>query len=186
MALAVITINYMGANIFDSDSRLALDCIRRIVRALRVFDREAEKRVGLSGAQVFVLQKLGDGGGASINELADRTYTHQSSVSVVVQKLADRGLVRRSSSAADGRRVELSLTERGRRSLRSAPPAAQERLIASLAALSRSRRRLLVQLLTELISKTGIELHPPALFFEDAAERSKRFHSKRTILKEQP
>lgn len=95
--------NYMGAHTFDRDSRLVLDCIRRIVRALRLFDREAEKRVGLSGAQVFVLEKLADGGGASINELADRTHTHQSSVSVVVQKLVDRKLVRRSSSARDWR-----------------------------------------------------------------------------------
>lgn len=170
--------NYMGAHTFDHDSRVVLDCIRRIVRALRLFDREAEKRVGLSGAQVFVLEKLSDGGGASINELADRTHTHQSSVSVVVHKLVDRKLVRRSPSAKDARRVEQTLTDRGRRLLRSAPPAAQGRLIASLDALSRPRRRLLGQLLTELISQTGIERHPPTLFFEDHGSRSRRGRSR--------
>ena len=80
------TMNYMGAHTFDHDFRVVLDCIRRIVHVLRLFDREAEKRVGLSG-QVLCWKNFSDGGGASINELADRTHTHQSSVSVVVHKL---------------------------------------------------------------------------------------------------
>ncbi|MGD0769032.1 MAG: MarR family transcriptional regulator [Tepidisphaeraceae bacterium] len=168
----------MGAHTSDPAIRAVLDCIRRIVRALRLFDREAEKRFGLSGAQVFVLQRLGDSKAISINELASRTHTHQSSVSVVVSKLVDRRLVRRSSSPKDARRVELSLTQRGRRLLRSAPPSAQDRLIASLAALSRIRRRRLGDLLTELIRKTGIEREPPALFFEDHAPRRRRARAK--------
>ncbi len=61
-----------------------LDAIRRIVQALRESSRAAEKRVGLSGAQLFVLQTLGESPGLSLNELAERTRTHQSSVSVVV------------------------------------------------------------------------------------------------------
>ncbi len=161
----------MGSHTFDADSRLVLDSIRRIVRALRLFGRESEKRFGLSGAQVFVLQKLGDGDAISVNELADRTHTHQSSVSVVVQKLVDRGLVRRHSAAKDARRVELSLTQRGRKLLRGAPSAAQDRLITSLAALPKKRRKLLGDLLLELIQKTGIDLHPPTLFFEDQSPR---------------
>jgi DNA-binding MarR family transcriptional regulator len=164
----------MGAHISDPDIQAVLDSIRRIVRALRLFDRRAERRFGLSGAQVFVLQKLGDGGAISINELAGRTHTHQSSVSVVVRKLVGRRLVRRSSSSKDARRVELSLTRRGRRLLRSAPPSAQDRLIASLAAVSKARRRRLGALLTELIRKTGIEREPPALFFEDQRRRRRR------------
>jgi DNA-binding MarR family transcriptional regulator len=168
----------MGSHTFDADARLVLDSIRRIVRALRLFDRETEKRFGLSGAQVFVLQKLGDGKAISINELADRTHTHQSSVSVVVQKLVDRRFVSRSPSAKDARRVELSLTQRGRRLLHSAPPAAQDRLIISLAAFSKTRRNLLSELLTELIQKTGIERHPPTLFFEDQSPQPRRGSSK--------
>jgi DNA-binding MarR family transcriptional regulator len=168
------TIISMGSHTFDADSRIVLDSIRRIVRALRLFDREAEKRFGLSGAQVFVLQKLGDSGAISINELADRTHTHQSSVSVVVQKLVDRGLVRRAASSEDARRVELALTTRGRKLLRTAPAAAQDRLITSLAALPKNRRKLLGELLLELIQKTGIDLHPPTLFFEDQNPQPRR------------
>jgi DNA-binding MarR family transcriptional regulator len=157
-----------------SDTRIVLDSLRRIVHALRLFDRETEKRLGLSGAQVFVLEKLKEGGGISINELADLTHTHQSSVSVVVQKLAQSGLVHRSSSAKDGRRVELSLTKKGGQILGSAPPAAQARLISVLAELPRNRRRLLGELLLDLLEKTGIDRQPPNLFFEDQRPRRRR------------
>jgi hypothetical protein len=45
----------------SSDIRIVLDSIRRIVQALRVSSRAAEKTVGLSGAQLFLLQQLGEG-----------------------------------------------------------------------------------------------------------------------------
>ena len=104
------------------DVRSVLDSIRRIVQALRVFDRSAEKQVGLSGAQLFVLGRLAAEPRLSLNELAERTHTHQSSVSVVVQRLVDRKLVKRTHDEADGRRLELSLTAAGAALSRRAPP----------------------------------------------------------------
>ena len=59
-----------------------LDSIRRIVHGLRVSSKIAEKELGISGAQLFILQKLSQSNRLSINELAERTLTHQSSVSV--------------------------------------------------------------------------------------------------------
>src|SRR5205814_5128834 len=76
-------------------TRAAMDSIRRVVQALRVSSRAAEQRVGLSGAQLFVLQRLAASPAMSINDLAEGTVTHQSSVSVVRRRLVERGLVRR-------------------------------------------------------------------------------------------
>ena len=151
----------------DRDVRGVMDSIRRIVQALRLYDRQAEKRVGLSGAELFVLQKLDVETGTSVNELARRTHTHQSSVSVVTRKLVDKKLVRRMRSKADGRAVELSLTPRGRRILRGTPEAAQDRLLAAVHQLAAPRRRQLKSLLEELVKNTGGGSHPPALFFEE-------------------
>jgi MarR family transcriptional regulator, lower aerobic nicotinate degradation pathway regulator len=150
------------------DVRSVLDSIRRIVQALRLYDRQADKRVGLGGAQLFILQKLRGVGAVSVNELARRTHTHQSSVSVVAQKLVDRGLVERSRSKADGRAVELSLTPTGRKLLRGAPAAAQDRLVAALQQLPARRRRQLRLLLKELVRNAGGADRPPSLFFEDS------------------
>src|SRR5436190_7860869 len=107
----------MGAHtIFQADeTRTVLDGVRRIVRTLHESSRASEKAVGLSGAQLFVLQTLADLPGASLNALAERTHTHQSSVSTVVSRLVERGLVLRAPAAADARRLELRLSAEGRR-----------------------------------------------------------------------
>src|SRR5580700_7637450 len=101
--------------------RRVMDSIRRIVQTLRLFDRASQNRLGLSSAQVFVLQKLRDGTFVSVNELARRSHTDQSSVSVVVDKLVRRRLVARSRSPVDGRQRRISITPGGKASLRAAP-----------------------------------------------------------------
>src|SRR4051812_24634939 len=116
----------------DTDVKQVLDAIRRLVRSLRVASRAAEKNVGLTAAQLFVMHHLASGPAPSLNELASRTLTHQSSASVVVTKLVSRGLIARTRSASDARRQELSLTPAARKLLRKAPHAAQDRLIDAL------------------------------------------------------
>src|SRR5580658_6655719 len=80
------------------DIRVVMDALRRVVRALRLTARDAERSAGISGAQLFVLQSLADQAAASLNELAERTLTDQSSVSVVVKRLVARRLVARKPS----------------------------------------------------------------------------------------
>lgn len=157
----------------DVSTRSVLDSIRRIVRALRVSSRSAEKRTGLGGAQLFVLRRLADGGRAlSLNELARRTVTDQSSVSVVVQKLVKRGLIRTARSREDGRRVELELTAGGRRLTVNSFDAAQDRLIGALGRMAAGERRRLASLLDRLVCEAGIADATAGMFFEndDAAE----------------
>ena len=148
------------------DVRVVLDALRHVVRVLRVSSRAAEKQVGLSAAQLFVLHKLADGRAVSVGELAERTFTHQSSVSVVVSRLVGRGLVARRTSPTDSRRVELKLTRSGRALLRRAPAAAQERLIAGLERLTVRQRRVLACTLTRLTAQLGAAGKTAAMFFE--------------------
>jgi len=145
----------------------ALDGIRRIVQTLRVSARTAERALGVSGAQLFVLHSLAEAPAASLNDLAERTFTHQSSVSVVVERLVRRRLVSRTRSAEDGRRIVLSLTPAGRRALESAPEIAQIRLIGALRALSARERRALARTLTRLSEAMGITARPPLLFEDE-------------------
>ncbi len=159
-----------AAQPLGGDVRAVLDALRRIVRALRIASRAAEKRVGLSGAQLFALHKLADGRTLSLGELAARTLTHQSSISVVVQRLVEQGLVRRQASRADGRRTEVAITHAGRARLRRAPQAAQDDLVAGLERLDAVERRALARTLTKLASALGAAERVPAMFFEDVDE----------------
>src|SRR3954470_14691436 len=110
----------------------AMNAVRSIVRAQRINTRAIELKMGISLAQLFVLQQLAERPADSLNELAERTATHQSSVSVVVRRLVDRGLVARASSPTDKRRIEISVTPGGRALLDGAPTTITEQLIDGL------------------------------------------------------
>ncbi len=153
--------------------RASLDAIRRIVRMLRVSARGSEEQLGLSGARLFVLQQLAEGP-CSINALAERTFTHQSSVSVAVSGLIEAGLVSRRPSEVDGRRVEVSLTAEGRALLRTAPPMAQAQLIAGLRRMEPAQRAALARGLEALVRELGLETRAAPLFFEDEAPARRR------------
>ncbi len=147
--------------------RKVLNSLRQIVRSLRVSSRAAEQRVGLSGAQLFVLQCLARHSPCSVNELAAHTATDQSSVSVVVSRLVALGHVRRAPSKRDRRSVELSLTRSGRTLLESAPEAAQERLIAALSQLPKAELQTLSRLLGKVVEGADASQQAPTLFFEE-------------------
>ena len=108
----------------------ALDGIRALVGALARSARSVERRTGVTTAQFFVLRQLAERDGLSLGEIAERTLTRQSTVSVVVARLEEHGLVRRDRADDDRRRLELSLTAAGRRLLARAPVPTTGRLLA--------------------------------------------------------
>jgi DNA-binding MarR family transcriptional regulator len=151
--------------------------LRKIVRFLRLADREAEAAVGLSAAQLFVLQTLANQPAASLAEVAERTLTDQSSVSTVVAKLVQRRLVARTPAKGDRRRIELRLTAAGERMLRTAPRVPQSRIAEVVAAMRPVQRAQLVRALDGLASAIGASATQPRMLFEDelpAIRRSSR------------
>ncbi|MCC6995887.1 MAG: MarR family transcriptional regulator [Deltaproteobacteria bacterium] len=150
------------------DASHALDALRRIVRSLRTSAHRAENSVGLSGAQLFVLHELGDTPAASLAELASRTLTDPSSVSVVVARLVARRLVARTPSSTDRRRRELSLTAAGRALCARAPMPVQFGLIAAVRSLSPTTRKALRTSMEALAAAMGIDAEPPTMFFEES------------------
>lgn len=151
----------------DSETKIALDALRRIVKELRGSSRSIERTHGVSSARLFVLQKLSESTvPLSINQLADRTQTDQSSVSVVVSRLVAGGWVLRQPSPKDGRRLELSLTPKGRALVKKAPRTPQEELVSALQKMPAAKRKKLAALLTEWVNLAGITDGVPPMFYE--------------------
>jgi DNA-binding MarR family transcriptional regulator len=144
-----------------------MNAIRSVVRALRLNTRSIEGKLGISLAQLFVLQQLADKPADSLNELAERTATHQSSVSVVVRRLVEHGLVTRVASTADRRRVQIALTPAGHATLRNAPPTVQNDLMVGMSRLTLAQRATLAELLELWILASGVDLAAPPMIFED-------------------
>jgi MarR family transcriptional regulator, lower aerobic nicotinate degradation pathway regulator len=160
--------NYPGT---DAATRRILQALRSVVRELRLASVSCERQHGLSAAQLFVLQTLQDQPGMSLGEVAERTATDQSSVSVVVRKLQEKKLVQKGVSDEDGRRLEIRLTPAGRRLTEKTPPTIQGQFIQRIASLSLQERTALASLL-ERFALPGAEA-PPMFFEEPPAPRKK-------------
>ena len=144
----------------------SMNAIRNIVRALRVNTRSIELKLGISLAQLFVLQQLSDRSADSLNELAERTATHQSSVSVVVRRLVERGFVSRTAAPNDKRRIRIALTPSGETLLRTAPPTVQGDLVAALKRMPTDQRQTLAELLDTWLLTAGVDAGTASLLFE--------------------
>ncbi len=148
--------------------------LRRIVRHLRLADREAETAVGLSAAQLFVLNVLASAPGLSLSEVAEHTLTDQSSVSTVVAKLVARRLVSRRPAGDDRRRIELRLTSAGQHVVRTAPRVPQTRIADLVRAMPARDRDDLVRSLEMLAAAMGASEVAPHMLFEDEPLSAKR------------
>ncbi len=157
-----------------TDTQRILDAVRKLVRLLRLADRSAQRDVGLSGAQLFVLHELGRTPALSLNELADRTSTDQSSVSVVVTRLVDAGLVSRDRDSRDARRLILNLTKAGRALLQKAPPVAQQQLIDVIERMVLADRRRFAETFEWVLAELGAEQGAAPMLFEDASDAQKK------------
>lgn len=99
---------------------------RHALRRFLNFSHEAARSAGMSPQHYQALLALKGAPGAaplSIGELAAQLQLRHHSAVGLVNRLGDRGLIRRIKSKTDGRRVELALTARG------------ERIIARMAAI---------------------------------------------------
>ena len=145
----------------------SMNAVRSIVRALRINTRAVELRMGISLAQLFVLQQLSERPAQSLNELAERTATHQSSVSVVVRRLVERGLASRTPSSTDKRRIEIDVTQAGRDLLAGAPVTVSMQLMDALERMSREDRDTLADLLERWLREANVDIATPPMMGEE-------------------
>lgn len=157
----------------QADVSSIVDSIRAVVRDLRISGRESEQKLGVSGAQLNVLEELSESPALSINELAARTFTHQSSASTIVSRLVERRLVTRNADRGDARKLSISLTAAGRAVLRKAPQVGHTSLVAGLRKLSRSDLKLLANSLSVLTEAMGGQRSADATAGQTGAPRTK-------------
>ena len=99
--------------------------------------------------QFWVLGAL-DSGARRMSDLAERAQTSQASLTGIVDRLEERGLVGRVRSAEDRRVVEVSLTDAGAIELRQTRAGFVARLDSALSPLSAEERATFLGLLRKL------------------------------------
>jgi len=147
----------------------SIDSIRRVLRALRVGARDTLATAGVSAAQLFVLSALVDGQEASMSDLAERTMTDRTSVTVVVDRLVEGGLVTKGTSEDDRRRASIRITAKGRTVLRGAPRPPTALLVEALEQIDPADLKRLDRGLRALTRAMGVDGEPVEMMFEDGA-----------------
>lgn len=90
-----------------------LQQFRLIFGSLRQHFRLVEERCGLSGSQMWVLQEVERRPGIGISDLASRMGIHQSTCSLLVDKLVGQECLTKIRHHGDQRRVGLRLAQKG-------------------------------------------------------------------------
>jgi DNA-binding MarR family transcriptional regulator len=122
----------------------------RLVRVFQKVDRasaEFLRRWDLSVAQFDVLAQVSTAEGMKQQELANRLLVTKGNVSQLLDRLEQRGLIRR---CQDGRAARLRLTEQGRALTAEVVPAQEEFIAQRFACLSDDERHQLHTLLHKL------------------------------------
>ncbi|HKL69968.1 MarR family transcriptional regulator [Salibaculum sp.] len=109
----------------------SLIALRRILRATEWYARDLAHAVGLSPAQLRVLQIVAERESATPKLLARQMGVSQATVTALVDKLVARGLVSRVPSEQDRRQTNIVATDLGRERLDDAPDALQQRYVAA-------------------------------------------------------
>ncbi len=151
----------------DTSAADAMVALRRLVRYLRLAERDVEAAIGISVAQLFVLHHLSETPQLSLAELAERTLTDPSSVSTVVARLVDQGFVLRKPSRTDRRRAALSISATGKKLVAAAPRIPQLAVIAAIEKMSPKRRAELVRSLQGLVAAVHAGGLAPKMLFDD-------------------
>lgn len=75
--------------------------------------RRMERTIGVTGPQRLVVRIVGQHPGISAGALARTLHVHPSTLTGVLRRLVDRGLLERTADPRDGRRALFRLTRRG-------------------------------------------------------------------------
>jgi DNA-binding MarR family transcriptional regulator len=142
--MAVVTKRLTSAQLADA-LRVALTRLTRRLRQTRPMGE-------LTQNQISVLASLELAGALTPRELAEAERVQPPTMTKVLARLEDRGMVQRAPHPTDGRQVLLSATAQGRAVLGEARRVKAEWLTARLGQLSQAERDILAQA-TEILDK---------------------------------
>lgn len=139
--------------------------LRRLFKGIHEYSKAMQRRSGLSAPQAWALTLVDADAGLSLGTLAEGMYAHPSTVSGIVDRLVNRGALRRERDPEDRRGIRLFLTPAGRRLLRESPPPVQAGLLRALERMPPRRLKLLRDALDEIVRQAELE-RIEAPFFE--------------------
>ena len=124
--------------------------IRRLMQGSSIYNKELNKKYQVSAPQLSSLLALYENGPLPPSQIAKYIMVNSSTVTGIIDRLEQKGLVQRSRISTDRRVITVTLTDKGRELAEHAPPPIQEKIVDGLQKLPSHEREKIVQALTKL------------------------------------
>ncbi len=141
----------------NSQAKSVLKQFRIIFGTVKQHFREIEISCGISGSQLWLLNEIANRPELGVSRLAENMAIHQSTCSLLVEKLVKKQLVAKQRLSEDQRKVGLMITDAGKAILAKAPQPVDGILPQVLASLAQSELASLQTSLNLVIAKLDAE-----------------------------
>lgn len=141
----------------DNRSNTALVALRRILRVTELNSRELARQSELTASQLLVMQHVAQAGKALPSAIARAVDLKQATVTVLVKKLEQIGLVTRTRDTEDRRRVWVELTDTGQKTLDRSPDLLQNRFERGFESLEEWEQAMIIATLERIASLLDAE-----------------------------
>ncbi|TBX27808.1 MULTISPECIES: MarR family winged helix-turn-helix transcriptional regulator [Nioella] len=135
----------------------SLIALRRILLATNQFSRNLAQSVGLTAAQLRVLQIVSEKGQCTATAISQQMRISQATVTSLVDKLVRQEMVVRERSQTDRRQTNIVITEKGIRALADAPDPLQQRFVRKFSAMEDWEQAALIAALERVASMLDAE-----------------------------
>ncbi|MCF8478611.1 MAG: MarR family transcriptional regulator [Pseudolabrys sp.] len=141
----------------QSQVRIVMAAVRRIMHAADLRSRRLSRETGLTAPQLAILQAIADLGEVTTGRISADVSLSQATVTVILDRLVERGLVERYRSPDDRRIVHSRLTQAGEAALTAAEPAVSSRLVREFDRMPADKQTELVAALEWLVGALGVD-----------------------------
>lgn len=127
-----------------SDYDSILVSLRRITRAIDLQSKKLQQKLGLTVSQLRILQTLRKEGQLSSSAIAKITMLSQATVTAILDRMEQGGLITRERSTDDKRVVNIRISDKGLKELSAAPELPQAGFLREFRCLEDREKSLLV------------------------------------------
>ena len=146
-----------GSSLQQDRIREIIYQIRRLMQAGAIYSKELSKKYQVSAPQLHCLLALYERGVLPPSRIARLVMVKSSTVTGIIDRLEQKGLVKRVRNSRDRRVVNIELTAAGKALAQNAPSPIQQRIVDGLKRLPESKIEKIVLSLNMLTSMLDVQ-----------------------------
>jgi DNA-binding MarR family transcriptional regulator len=127
------------------------------MQAAELYTKELNKKYQVSAPQLSSLLALHEYGPLPPSQIAKLIMVNSSTVTGIIDRLEQKGLVQRTRTSLDRRVITIELTEAGQKMAEGAPPPIQEKIVNGLQSLTPSETKQIINGLNMLTHMLDVQ-----------------------------